>query len=43
VGHQTGTLVHAVLGHAPDIRGIGEEGRPGVVHRTGGGNNVSHP
>ena len=33
VGHQTGTLVHAVLGHAPDIRGIGEEGRPGVVHR----------
>jgi len=33
VGHQTGTLVQAVLAHAPDIRGIGEEGRPGVVHR----------
>ncbi|MCK5634487.1 MAG: hypothetical protein KAI06_05345, partial [Anaerolineales bacterium] len=33
VGHQTGTLVQAVLAHAPDILGIGEEGRPGVVHR----------
>jgi 23S rRNA pseudouridine1911/1915/1917 synthase len=33
VGHETGTLVQAVLGHSPDIRGIGEEGRPGVVHR----------
>ncbi|MCK5053088.1 MAG: RluA family pseudouridine synthase [Anaerolineales bacterium] len=33
VGHATGTLVQAVLAHAPDIRGIGEEGRPGVVHR----------
>jgi len=33
VGHETGTLVQAVLAHAPDIRGIGDEGRPGVVHR----------
>jgi 23S rRNA pseudouridine1911/1915/1917 synthase len=32
-GHQTGTLVHAMLGHAPDIEGIGGEDRPGVVHR----------
>ena len=32
-GHATGTLAHAVLGHAPDIEGIGGELRPGVVHR----------
>ncbi|MBA4379835.1 MAG: RluA family pseudouridine synthase [Anaerolinea sp.] len=32
-GHDSGTLVHAVLGHAPDIEGIGGEERPGVVHR----------
>jgi len=32
-GHDTGTLVHAVLGYAPDIEGIGGEERPGVVHR----------
>ena len=32
-GHQTGTLVHAVLGHDPEIEGIGGEDRPGVVHR----------
>ena len=32
-GHQTGTLVHAVLAHAPDLPGIGGEHRPGVVHR----------
>jgi 23S rRNA pseudouridine1911/1915/1917 synthase len=32
-GHSSGTLVHAVLGHAPDIEGIGGEERPGVVHR----------
>lgn len=32
-GHATGTLVHAVLGYAPDIEGIGGEERPGVVHR----------
>lgn len=33
VGHDSGTLVHAVLAHAPDIKGIGGEIRPGVVHR----------
>jgi 23S rRNA pseudouridine1911/1915/1917 synthase len=33
VGHTEGTLVHAILGYAPDLRGIGEEIRPGVVHR----------
>ncbi len=33
VGHDQGTLVNAVLAHAPDIEGIGGELRPGVVHR----------
>jgi 23S rRNA pseudouridine1911/1915/1917 synthase len=32
-GHQTGTLVHAALAHAPEMSGIGGEKRPGVVHR----------
>lgn len=32
-GHSSGTLVHAVLAHAPEMVGIGGEGRPGVVHR----------
>ncbi len=32
-GHASGTLVNAVLGHDPDIEGIGGEERPGVVHR----------
>ena len=32
-GHQTGTLVHAVLGYDPGIEGIGGEERPGIVHR----------
>ncbi len=32
-GHETGTLVHAVLGYEPEIEGIGGEERPGVVHR----------
>lgn len=32
-GHSRGTLVHAALAHAPDIRGVGGEARPGVVHR----------
>jgi 23S rRNA pseudouridine1911/1915/1917 synthase len=32
-GHDQGTLVNAVLAHAPDIEGIGGELRPGVVHR----------
>lgn len=33
VGHDSGTLVNAILAHAPDIEGIGGEMRPGVVHR----------
>jgi 23S rRNA pseudouridine1911/1915/1917 synthase len=32
-GHESGTLVHAVLGYDPEIEGIGGEERPGVVHR----------
>ncbi|HLZ70133.1 MAG TPA: S4 domain-containing protein, partial [Dehalococcoidia bacterium] len=32
-GHQTGTLVHALLAHCHDLSGIGGERRPGIVHR----------
>ena len=32
-GHETGTLVHAVLAHCADLQGFGGEIRPGVVHR----------
>lgn len=32
-GHDRGTLVNAVLAHAPDLQGIGGETRPGIVHR----------
>ena len=32
-GHETGTLVHALLFHCKDIAGIGGELRPGIVHR----------
>lgn len=32
-GHDRGTLVHALLGHLPDLEGIGGEERPGIVHR----------
>ena len=32
-GHESGTLVHAALGYAPGIEGIGGEERPGIVHR----------
>ncbi len=32
-GHERGTLVHAALGHAPDLQGVGGEERPGIVHR----------
>ena len=32
-GHDTGTLVHAALAHAPEMEGISGEQRPGVVHR----------
>ena len=32
-GVGSGTLVHALLHHAPGIAGVGGEGRPGIVHR----------
>ncbi len=32
-GHQTGTLVHALLAHNPFLQGIGGIQRPGIVHR----------
>lgn len=32
-GHARGTLVNAVLHHVGDLRGIGGELRPGIVHR----------
>jgi 23S rRNA pseudouridine1911/1915/1917 synthase len=32
-GHASGTLVNAVMGHVPDLEGIGGEVRPGIVHR----------
>ncbi len=32
-GHEAGTLVNALLAHCKDLRGIGGEARPGIVHR----------
>ena len=32
-GHDSGTLVNALLHHARDLSGIGGERRPGIVHR----------
>lgn len=32
-GHEQGTLVNALLAHCQDLRGIGGELRPGIVHR----------
>ena len=32
-GHEAGTLVNALLAHCSDLRGIGGELRPGIVHR----------
>ena len=32
-GHESGTLVNALLYHATDLSGIGGERRPGIVHR----------
>ena len=32
-GHESGTLVHAVLHHCPQLAGVGGEQRPGIVHR----------
>jgi 23S rRNA pseudouridine1911/1915/1917 synthase len=33
LGHRRGTLVNALLHHVKDLRGIGGELRPGIVHR----------
>jgi 23S rRNA pseudouridine1911/1915/1917 synthase len=33
VGHTTGTLVHAVLAHVPELSKLEDDQRPGVVHR----------
>lgn len=32
-GHESGTLVHAILHQSPDLEGVGGERRPGIVHR----------
>jgi 23S rRNA pseudouridine1911/1915/1917 synthase len=32
-GHEEGTLVNALLAHCRDLKGIGGELRPGIVHR----------
>jgi 23S rRNA pseudouridine1911/1915/1917 synthase len=32
-GHKGGTLLNALLYHCPDIEGIGDHARPGIVHR----------
>lgn len=32
-GHESGTLVNALLSKCPDLQGIGGEIRPGIVHR----------
>jgi 23S rRNA pseudouridine1911/1915/1917 synthase len=32
-GHEAGTLVNALLAHCTDLKGIGGELRPGIVHR----------
>ena len=32
-GHPDGTLINAVMALCPDIAGVGEENRPGIVHR----------
>ncbi len=32
-GHDSDTLVHALLFHCPDLAGVGNTKRPGIVHR----------
>ncbi len=32
-GHSSGTLVNALLAHAPALAGVGDRARPGIVHR----------
>lgn len=36
-GHETGTLVHALMGHCTNLSGIGGVLRPGIVHRLDAG------
>jgi 23S rRNA pseudouridine1911/1915/1917 synthase len=36
-GNQTGTLVNGLLARYPDIAGVGETQRPGIVHRLDAG------
>jgi 23S rRNA pseudouridine1911/1915/1917 synthase len=36
-GHETGTLVHALLAHCRNLSGIGGVLRPGIVHRLDSG------
>jgi 23S rRNA pseudouridine1911/1915/1917 synthase len=33
IGHGHGTLVNAIMAHAPNMEGVGGEQRPGIVHR----------
>lgn len=33
MGHESGTLVNAILFHCGDLTGVGGEKRPGIVHR----------
>jgi 23S rRNA pseudouridine1911/1915/1917 synthase len=32
-GHHSGTLVNGVLAHCPELKGVGGQRRPGIVHR----------
>ena len=32
-GHPTGTLVHGLLARYPELAGVGQPDRPGIVHR----------
>ena len=32
-GHESGTLVNALLAYCPDLPGIGNTKRPGIIHR----------
>jgi 23S rRNA pseudouridine1911/1915/1917 synthase len=36
-GRSSGTLVHGLLDRFPDIAGVGQPGRPGIVHRLDAG------
>jgi 23S rRNA pseudouridine1911/1915/1917 synthase len=36
-GHGTGTLVHGLLARYPELRDVGQDDRPGIVHRLDAG------